>query len=231
MIRAAAIAAATALFFTPVRADDTKNASEWRGGEVFSGCGDKVVALTFDDGPHPEITDRILAILDKYGVRATFFEIGKNVALYPEVTARVIKAGHEVGNHTGSHSFLHGYTAERVEAEIDSADDAIFGAAEYETKFLRPPGGIYDSAVTEAAEKEDKVIALWSIDTLDWRHRSARAIADTVLDNVKGGDIILMHDYISGEAHTAEALEVVIPELISRGYTFVTLSDMYLNYR
>lgn len=214
---------------------DDSDGAEWHGGDVFSCCtpgnGAKIVALTFDDGPHPHGTDKILAVLEKYGVKATFFEIGRNVRLWPEVTARVIAAGHEIGNHTDSHSFMHGFTPACVAAEIHSADDAISGALEYETHFLRPPGGIYDSAVVTAAADEEKIIALWSIDTLDWKHRSARAIADAVTNNVKSGDVILMHDYISGESNTAEALRIIIPELLDEGYTFVTLSDMYLNYR
>ncbi len=209
----------------------SSSASVWRGGDVFAGCGEKAVALTFDDGPHPHITDKILAVLEKYGVKATFFEIGRNVRLYPEVTSRVIAAGHEVGNHTDSHAFLRGFSTEHVENEIMSADDAISDVCEYETHFLRPPGGIYDSAVVEASSDEEKVIALWTIDTLDWNHRSCKGITDEVLTHVKGGDIILMHDYVSGESHTVEALEIIIPELLSRGYTFVTLSDMYLNWQ
>lgn len=210
---------------------DSSSASVWRGGDVFAGCGENIVALTFDDGPHPHQTDKILAVLEKYGVKATFFEIGRNVRLYPEVTARVLSAGHEIGNHTETHSFLHGFTREHIAREIMEADDAIFDAAEYEPHFMRPPGGIYDSAVVAESTGEEKIIALWTIDTLDWNHRSCREITDEVLSNVKGGDIVLMHDYISGDAHTAEALEVIIPELLSRGYRFVTLSDMYLNYR
>ncbi len=208
------------------------NVPSWHGGDVFAGCRDnKVAALTFDDGPHPHQTDEILAILAKYGVKATFFEIGCNVRLYPEVTSRVIAAGHEIGNHTDSHSFLHGFSRERVADEVMSADDAIYDAAEYETHFLRPPGGIYDNAVVDAATDGEKVIALWTIDTEDWSHKSRDSIVKTVLNKVKGGDIILMHDYVSGEAHTAEALEVIIPELLRRGFSLVTLSDMYLNHR
>lgn len=216
------------LSYVPVGADDGES---WHGGDVFAGCGEGVVALTFDDGPHPYQTDKILAVLEKYGVKATFFEIGRNVRLYPDVTGRVIAAGHEIGNHTESHSFLHGLSTERVACEIMSADDAICGEFEYETHFLRPPGGIYDGTVIEAAADEEKIIALWTIDTLDWNHKSCESITGEILGKVKGGDIILMHDYVSGETHTAEALEIIIPELQRRGYTFVTLSDMYLNYR
>ncbi len=203
------------------------SASVYHGDDVFAGCGEHTVALTFDDGPHPRQTDEILAVLGEYGVKATFFEIGCNVRLYPEVTARVIAAGHEIGNHTDSHKFLRGFTEERVLNEIRAADGSINGACQYKTRFLRPPGGIYDGTVAAAAKDDGKVIVLWTIDTMDWNHRSCRGIVDEVLGGVKGGDIILMHDYVSGETHTAEALRILIPELLSRGFEFVTVGDMY----
>ncbi len=199
-------------------------------GDVYRGSGAGVIALTFDDGPDEEMTDEILAILQKYNVKATFFMIGKNVRLYPDVAARVINSGHEVGNHTFSHEYMTNSPIEAIEKEISLANDAIFGAAEYEPHFLRPPGGIYDANVISAAEKRDLIIAMWSVDTHDWCHRGSSEIASEVLSKVTDGDVILMHDYIFGESHTAEALEIIIPELLERGYEFVTLSDMYLNH-
>ncbi len=198
--------------------------------EPFTGCGGDTVALTFDDGPHPSQTDRILAILDKYGVKATFFEIGRNVRLYPDVTARVAAAGHEIANHTDSHVYLRGKGADFVKGEITAADAAIIDACGIRTRFVRPPGGIYDKTAVDTAGSLGKTAVLWSIDTNDWAHRSCARITDEILNGVRGGDIILMHDYVTGECHTCEALEIVIPELLSRGYKFVTLSEMYDNY-
>lgn len=230
--RAIVIAFVVTVFFSV-----TANALYPYSGDVYRGCGgdaevseEHVVALTFDDGPHEEKTDEILAVLEKHGVKATFFMIGKNAELYPDVASRVIEAGHEVGNHTYSHKFLTNCTVDSIRSEFTKSNDAIFAAAEYKPHFVRPPGGIYDCNVITAAENEDLVVAMWSIDTLDWCHRSVDAISDEVLDNVRHGDIILMHDYISGDSHTAEALEKIIPALKKRGYKFVTLSDMYLNY-
>ncbi len=205
--------------------------AEWIGGDIYRGSGENTVALTFDDGPDEKKTDRILEILDRYNVKATFFMIGKNAELHPDIAARVIAAGHEVGNHTYSHVFLSGMSVDEIRAEFSRAADAIFTVSECKSHFLRPPGGIYDENVISAAKSDDHVIALWSIDTLDWCHRSRDEIVREVLDNVRGGDIILMHDYVCGESHTAEALEIIIPTLQKRGYEFVTLSDMYLNHR
>lgn len=217
--------------------------SEWCAGDVYrgSGCGsacdsgcnsgDKTVALTFDDGPHETKTDEILSILDEYDVKATFFMIGKNIELYPEIAVRVLKSGHEIGNHTYSHGYLSSQSLENIIAEIDRDNDILRSVNEYTPHFLRPPGGIYDKNVISAAKSEDMVIALWSIDTLDWCHKSCNEIVSEVLENISDGDIILMHDYVSGTSHTAEALKIIIPELLKKGYKFVTLSDMYLNYR
>ncbi len=207
------------------------NAAEWIGGDVFRGAGERTVALTFDDGPDRTKTDQILDILDKYSVKATFFMIGKNAEALPETAQRVIECGHEIGNHTYSHRTLTTINEKSVKDEIDRAADVIFSASESGPHFLRPPGGNYDERVISAARDGDLVIAMWTIDTLDWCHRSVEEISREVLENIRGGDIVLMHDYISGEAHTAKALEIIIPALKERGYRFVTLSDMYLNYR
>ena len=189
---------------------------------VFThGCEDKAVALTFDDGPHPSQTDRILSILDKYGVKATFFEIGQNVRLYPDVTARVAKAGHEIGSHTDSHRYMRGIGASGVTDEIKKTDEAILGACGITPRFIRPPGGIYDSTVVDAANAAGKTVTLWSIDTNDWAHKSRDGIVNEVLT----------HDYVTGAWHTPEALEIIIPELMSRGYRFVTVSELYEIYR
>ena len=199
---------------------------------VFThGCEDKAVALTFDDGPHPSQTGRILSILDKYGVKATFFEIGQNVRLYPDVTAKVANAGHEIGSHTYSHRYMRGIGVSGVTDEIKKTDEAILDACGTTPRFLRPPGGIYDSSVVDAANDAGKTVTLWSIDTNDWAHKSRDGIVDEVLSHVRGGDIILMHDYVTGAWHTPEALEIIIPELMSRGYRFVTVSELYAIYR
>ncbi len=207
------------------------NASGKPSDEVFRRGSGNVIALTFDDGPDETKTDDILSVLDEHGIKATFFMIGENAELYPEVAARVIEAGHEIGNHTYSHVTLSGLTPEKIERELCRAAEALNRISEHKLHFMRPPGGGYDGGVLSAAKKNGLAVALWSIDTLDWRHRSADAITREILENVQGGDIILMHDYVYGEAHTAEALRQVIPALKKRGYEFVTLSDMYENHR
>ena len=197
-------------------------------GEVFSWVNNdlKMIALTFDDGPHPSYTEKILDVLRENGIRATFFVIGENAEKRPELIKKISDGGHEIGNHTFDHVSLRRMTEDEIENEITRAERAVLDAAGCGTCVLRPPEGKYSEKVVQAAEKLGYSVVLWSVDTRDWAHRSAGSICRTVLDNVTSGDIILCHDFISGESHTAEALDSLIPALKERGYTFVTVSEL-----
>ena len=186
----------------------------------------KKIALTFDDGPHPKITPKILDLLNKYNVKATFFVIGVNVENYPKPLKRAIDEGHEIGNHTNSHSILKSMNKKKIEEEILNCEEKISFYTQDKSKILRPPCGLYDENLVKIAKDNDYIIILWNIDTHDWSHMSTDDIVKTVSNNVKGGDIILFHDYISGENHTIEALEILIPMLINQGYEFVTVSQL-----
>ncbi len=202
----------------PVRADDNVIYS-WHSNE-------KKIALTFDDGPHPELTREILDILDEYGVKATFFVIGENAGWYPELVAEEYNRGHEIGNHTFDHGDMKKLTTDQIKAEIESTENAVYENIEYRTKFFRPPGGLIGNSVLSAASDEDYRIVCWSVDTRDWAHTPVDKIVENVLTNTGEGDIILFHDYISGDSPTPAALRKIIPELLSRGYTFVTISEL-----
>ncbi len=192
-----------------------------------SGSGDEMrIALTFDDGPHPYHTGKILDILKRESVKATFFVVGENVQYYPDMFDRIISEGHEVGNHTDHHTFLTGLGESEVVKAIDGCDDAIYHHNEYSTRLLRPPGGRYDSNVLKLCALRDYTVVLWSIDTRDWAGTSAAEIENNIFQNIKDGDIILMHDYVSRRSHTEESLENVIPRLKQMGYRFVTVSEL-----
>ncbi len=187
---------------------------------------EKNIALTFDDGPHPRYTPEILEILNEYGIRATFFVIGVNLRNYKGIVEMEYVAGHEIGNHTYSHKNLKKLPYTGICEEICMAESAIYENLEYRTKLLRPPGGMVGEDVCRVAREQDYTIVCWSIDTLDWAHTPSEQIAENILASVKGGDIILFHDYVSGGSPTPEALRIIIPELISRGYNFVTVSEL-----
>lgn len=184
------------------------------------------IALTFDDGPHPRKTEKILNILDKYNVKATFFVIGVNVQNYPNVLNKVIDKGHELGNHTFSHQILKSASVNKIKSEILNTEDALYDHYSVTTNLLRPPCGLYDSNLVDIAKEKGYKIVLWTVDTKDWAHESAGNIVKNVLANVKSGDIILFHDYVSGNEHTAEALDILIPKLQEMGYKFVTVSEL-----
>ena len=186
----------------------------------------KQIALTFDDGPHPSLTPKILAILAKYGGPATFFMVGQNVLNYPSAAKQVIDAGHEVGNHTFTHPHLANLNEHAIMEEIGKCEDALEELSEYRPHLLRTPQGDLTQNLERCLSDDDYILVLWSLDTRDWDNKSTAYIVQTVLGNVKSGDIILMHDYIGYNSKTPEALEKIIPELLSQGYEFVTVSEL-----
>ena len=212
--------------------DDAFSIDEYvKSGEVYTVNPEKrkVVALTFDDGPHPTQTDEILQVLDEYGVKATFFVLGTNAEKYPDVLRRVIAAGHEIGNHTYSHSLLSKKGTARF---FDDAEkNRLYLKDEFgvETRLLRPPGGCFtEEALKKAGELEYKyVLWSWETDARDWAGTSASVIASTIEKNMHGGDVILLHDSVVGKSHTAEALRILIPYLLSEGYSFDTVSGLF----
>ena len=184
------------------------------------------IALSFDDGPHPRYTPEILSILAEYGVHATFFMVGENVGYYPDAATAVLEAGHEIGNHTFSHHRLRQMSEGEIREEILACEDAISSVAEYRPRFIRPPEGCMNDGLRQAAAELDYRIVLWDIDTLDWAHTPPATIARHILDEVEAGDIILMHDFIGHNSPTPEALRLVIPALIERGYRLVTVGEL-----
>lgn len=184
------------------------------------------IALTFDDGPHPVYTDEILSLLKEYGVPATFFVVGSNAERYPDIIKRIVENGNEIGNHTYGHKNLKKLNYSSMYSELSKTDKIIYESCERYPKLIRPPEGKYDSTLTKIAEKLDYSIILWSVDTKDWAHTPVDKIYKTVMDDVESGDIILFHDFISGKSPTLEALKKIIPELLNKGYKFVTVSEL-----
>lgn len=186
----------------------------------------KRIALTFDDGPHPRRTLEIIKVLDKYDVKATFFVLGVNVKNYPETMMAVMQKGHEIANHTFSHHILKDKALNGIQKEIFDTETEINRLNGKMSNLIRPPCGLYDESLVDYAIENDYKIVLWNIDTHDWAHESTEYIVNKVLTDVKGGDIILFHDYTSGENNTSKALNILIPKLESLGYEFVTVGEL-----
>lgn len=183
------------------------------------------IALTFDDGPHPSQTHRILDILEKYNVKATFFMIGVNVRNYPDAAREVIARGHEVGNHTYSHVCAKNLSEYGLAQELGKCEDALEDLCEYRPHLFRPPEGVLNAYVQHCSDKGDYSLILWSVDTCDWEIKNAEIIAERVLSRIQSGDIVLMHDYIAN-SKTPEALEILLPKLLALGYQPVTVSEL-----
>lgn len=179
------------------------------------------VALTFDDGPHPSVTPRILKALEDHQGLGTFFVLGNRVHLERELLRDIFNRGHEIGNHTFEHKQLTLLSENEIMSQMSRAEQAIFDVIGTRTKVMRPPYGAFDDKV--AAQMKWPMI-MWTLDTLDWDSKDSDAVIKRTLDNIKDGDVVLMHDmYLS----TAIACETIIPELVKRGFQLVTVSQLY----
>lgn len=188
-----------------------------------------VIALTFDDGPHPKYTNEILDLLKEYDVKATFFVLGKLAEAYPDIIKRQWKEGHEIGNHTYSHIDTKKVTKEVLLEEYEKTQNIIFELTNNKPKLFRPPYGSFNNNTIDIMETNNSVIVLWSAhqDSKDWKNPEVKNIVNTTLSNLRNGDIILFHDYVYFEnSNTIEALKKIIPELKKRGYRFVTVSEL-----
>lgn len=181
---------------------------------------DKLIALTFDDGPNYN-TNKVLDVLAKYNVKATFFVLGSKVMNNKKILKREYDSGMEIGNHTFNHLLLTKYKENVIKDEIDNTSSVIFEVTGRYPKLLRPSYGAYNNTIKKIG---DMPIIIWDIDTLDWKYHNSKRIASRVINKVKDGDIILMHDIYSA---TANSLNIIIPELQNRGYTFVTVPELF----
>jgi len=182
-----------------------------------------MVALTFDDGPSKD-TQRIIKLLEDYNSRATFFVIGNLAESRGENIARAIEAGCEVAGHSWDHRDLTKLSNEDIKAQILSAHSAVEAIAGPSPMFYRPPYGAMNDKVKAVSAELGFSIIIWSVDPRDWQTRNADAVHSAIMNNVKDRSIVLSHDLYKT---TADAMERVIPELISKGYQLVTISELF----
>lgn len=178
-----------------------------------------MIALTYDDGPS-KYTKEILDLLKENNSAATFFVLGSQASKYEETVKQMIENGNQIGNHSYDHKRLTLLNDEELYDQINKTDNLIYEIAMYRPFVMRPP---YGSTTEALKEKIQKPIINWSIDTRDWESRNAETITKIICENVKDGDIILMHDLYES---SLEASKTVIPELINRGYQLVTISEL-----
>ncbi len=182
----------------------------------------KVVALTFDDGPHALYTQQILDVLKQKNVKATFFVVGKTAQNKPQLLRRMYREGHEIDNH----SFTHDYRQRRIVNEINLTDQVVFAATGIHTSYYRPPGGYVYKNQEGTIKRNGYVLTLWSVDSKDWTSPGVNTIVNNVVNNTFPGAIILMHDGGGSRNQTVQALGQIISILSAKGYRFVTLSQL-----
>ena len=186
----------------------------------------KLVALTFDDGPWPGQTAKILDILKSEGVHATFFMLGQQARRYPALATRVSAEGNQVGNHTIDHKDLTRLKPGDVTHEIVGGASQIKAAAGVSPTLIRPPYGAVDRSVWQLAKQAKQTVVLWNVDTLDWTRPGTSAILDTAKREIGDDAIVLMHDGGGDRAQTIRALRPLIGWLRVHDYTFVTVGEM-----
>ncbi|MGT2771796.1 polysaccharide deacetylase family protein [Streptococcus marimammalium] len=202
-----------------IAAEKAKQAEENR--KKMLNQGRKVVALTFDDGPSPQTTPQVLEILAKYHIKATFYILGSHVSGNETILQQMITSGHELGNHSWDHPALTGLTTEQVKWQIQSTTDAIMKATGVTPKTVRPP---YGDSNPKVAQDVGLPLVFWTVDTRDWAERNTPSIMTNLKATLGSGGVILMHDI---HQTSVDALPTVIDYLISQGYEFVTISELY----
>lgn len=182
------------------------------------------VAMTFDDGPHPQNTPRLLDMLRARNIKATFFVIGRSVDLYPGIVRRTVAEGHEVGNHTQTHRLLSKLSDSEVRSEFTQCHEAVARAAGVQMRVMRPPyGGLLQRQREMAHAEFGYPTIMWAVDPLDWKRPGPSVVASRILKSTAPGAIILAHDL---HAQTVDAMPATLDGLLNRGFKFVTVSQL-----
>jgi peptidoglycan/xylan/chitin deacetylase (PgdA/CDA1 family) len=211
----------------------TKSATGQWYGRTFTGVkpGTKQLALTYDDGPNDPHTLRLLEVLAKHGVRATFFLIGRYVKQRPDIVRELVRARHVVGNHTFIHPRLIFKSASQVQDEISQCHQAITNAVGNYSNLFRPPFGGRRPITLRVVRKLGLEPVMWNVTGYDWRATSAEYIERKVMSKIRGGDVILLHDgghkvFGTDRSYTTTATDRLIACYKAEGYEFVTIPEM-----
>lgn len=181
------------------------------------GAEDRVIYLTFDDGPHETWTPAVLDLLEEHGARATFFVLGTSSSAYPDLIQEIVDRGHTIANHGWDHSSMSGMSWEEVQWQLAETAAATNGGM---TQCMRPPYGAMDGNTESFAAQMGYDVMLWDVDPRDWERPGAGAIAQRILDVVQPGDVVLLHDGGDDRSQSVESLELVLEALSSQGYRF-----------
>jgi peptidoglycan/xylan/chitin deacetylase (PgdA/CDA1 family) len=207
-------------------------------GRTFTGLprGTKQIALTYDDGPNDPHTLRLLEVFAKHGVHATFFLIGRYVEQRPDIAHEIVKAGHVVGNHTFTHPLLIFKTAVEVRKELTDCRTVLQDSIGEHSNLFRPPFGGRRPAVLRIVRELGLQPIMWNVTGYDWNAPPAAVIERKVSKQIRGGDVILLHDgghkqLGADRSQTVQATENLIKRYKQEGYEFKTISEMMQNKR
>lgn len=181
------------------------------------------VAITYDDGPVPGTTERLLDTLKRKNVHATFFVVGQNANAYPDILRRIRDEGHTIGNHSYSHPDMARQADGTIAAQLDDTDAAVKHQSGVDPQWMRPPYGSYDGRVVAAAGARGMALAIWDVDTADWQHRNTATTCSRAVAGAREGSIILMHDI---HEPTVAAAECIIDGLRAKGLKPVGLDEL-----
>ena len=185
----------------------------------------KVIALTFDDGPWPNTTAKVLDILKKNRIKSTFFVVGQNVKNYPDLTKQIVADGHIIANHTWHH-WYHQMNAQAAAYEVANTTDIIYQTTGVRTSLFRPPGGIMNNGVAAYAKNNKYAVIIWSADSMDYSRPAVPRLMNNIFREAKPGGIVLMHDGGGDRSNTVKALPEIISRFRKQGYEFVTVPEL-----
>lgn len=202
-------------------------------GQTFTGLqpGVRKLALTYDDGPNDPHTLRLLEVLARHNVKATFFLIGRNVNQRPDIVRELVQAGHVVGNHTFSHPNLIFASALRTRMQLQDCEQALRDAGGEHSRLFRPPFGGRRPGTLRIARMLGLEPVMWNVTGWDWRGKPAEYVVGRVSQQVRGGNVILLHDggheaFGADRSQTVIATDCLIARYKSEGYEFVTVPEM-----
>ncbi len=190
------------------------------GSEVIE--KDVEIAFTFDDGPHPVWTEKLLDGLKERGIRATFFVIGQSAEEHPELIQRMLEDGNQVGNHTYSHVQLTACKTDQALEEIQKTQEVIYDATGFQPRYIRPPFGSWNEVLQDKTNLQS---VLWDVDPYDWKVQNTDIIVQRILEQTEDGSIILLHDVYE---ESVEAALKVADIFLERGYRFCTVDEIMI---
>lgn len=211
----------------PLRNPNVALSGTFQGGEASHSFGNRskpYIAMTFDDGPHPVHTPRLLDMLKRRNIRATFYVIGHKVERYPHIIRRIVAEGHEIGNHTWKHDNLTKLSNAQIIADLQRSTNAIAKVTGVRPRTMRPPyGALYSAQRQMVYNRLGMPSILWDVDPQDWKRPGPSVVSSRIVNGTKPGSIVLAHDL---HGPTVDAMPAALDGLLRKGHQFVTVSQL-----